>query len=93
MVFDATPLLTFGCSNRHALYCIGQIYGGAARWAAAVKAEVLDRRRQPGWDCAQQVLNASWLPTPDDLDAPEDLIEIEALRQRFVRIETARAST
>lgn len=85
MVFDASPLLTFGCSDKHALYCVGQIYGAAARWAAAVRDEVRYRRSQSGWECAQQALNAAWLPAPDDLDAPHDLVEIEGLRQRFVR--------
>jgi hypothetical protein len=77
--------MTLACSNKNVFYAVGKVYGGAAQWCAAVRDEITDKCRFPQWQCARQVLRASWLNTPIALDQPEDLEEIEDVRMVFVR--------
>ena len=77
--------MTLACSNKNVLYAVGKVYGGAAQWCAAVRDEITHKCTLPQWQCARQVLRASWLPAPVPLDEPQDLEEIEDVRMVFVR--------
>jgi hypothetical protein len=86
VVFDTGPLITFACSNSAAFQAIGRIYGAQATWCAAVRDEIADKAQQPQHICCRQVLRANWLPhQPVALDTPQDLHDIEDVRQVFVR--------
>ena len=85
MVFDSSPLMTLACSNKSVFYAVGKVYGSKAQWCSAVKDEIVDKCTHPRWECARQVLRASWLPAAVALDQPQDLEEIEDVRMVFVR--------
>jgi hypothetical protein len=83
-VLDTGPLIAFACADARALRAIGELLGSEARWAEAVRDEILDQAGQQ-FPCARQVLRAGWLGTPVPLNDPQDLVDIEQIRQVFVR--------
>ncbi len=86
MVFDTGPLLTFACSNSSAFNALGRLYGANAIWCAAVRDEITHKSRQSGWECLRQVLRVAWLSgRAVELNEPDDLADIEDVRQVFVR--------
>lgn len=48
--------------------------------------ELVHKSRQREWECGRQILRAGWLPRQAiPLDTPDDLAEVEDVRQVFVR--------